>query len=513
MLPFSTRPFRRIGRVLLMLIVLIAVISAVTVAADKKPDQTGAADKNSKTAAPVSYYRKIRPILQRRCSGCHQPAKMGGKLLLTSYAGLKKGGENGAGIVPGKPDDSLLIDYISGDEPEMPKNAKPLLPEQVTLISLWIKQGAKDDTPETVQDRISAKNPPTYANPPVLTALAYSPDSKWLAISGFHETLLFRADGSGRVARLIGRSQRIESLAFSPDGKLLAAVGGTPALFGEVQIWDVAKRKLLRSITVGYDTLFGVSFSSDGKLLAFGGADNRARVFTVADGKQIMRFDAHSDWVFGTTFSKNNDHLITVSRDMSMKLVIVKSAQFVDNITSITPGALKGGLMAVQRHPLHEQVLAGGSDGVPKLFKIFRTRKRIIGDDFNHIRDYKKMPGRIFGLQFNRDGSLFVVGSSTALVGAARIYRTGDYKTAEINNKGGLADTRRDVVARTAQKALVHELKGITGPIYCVAFRPDGKQVAVGGFGGTVRLYDVKTGKLIKAFVPVKVTPAATAGK
>lgn len=512
MLSFSRRQFPRIGQVLLALIVSIVVFSTVN-AVDKKPDQTDAADKKSGTDEPVSYYRKIRPILQRRCSGCHQPAKLGGKLLLTSYAGLKKGGENGAGIVPGKPDESLMIDYISGDEPEMPKNARPLLPEQVALISLWIKQGAKDDTPETVQDRISEKNPPTYTNPPVLTAVAYSPNSKLLAISGFHETLLFRADGSGRLARLIGRSQRIESLAFSPDGKLLAAVGGTPALFGEVQIWDVATRKLLRSITVGYDTLFGVSFSGDGKQLAFGGADNRARVFNVKDGKQIMRFDAHSDWVFGTTFSKNNDHLITVSRDMSMKLVIVKSAQFVDNITSITPGALKGGLMAVQRHPLHEQVLAVGSDGVPKLFKIFRTRKRIIGDNFNHIRDYKKMPGRIFGLQFNKDGSLFVVGSSTALAGAARIYRTGNYKTEEINNTGGLANTRKAIASRTAQKALVHELKGITGPVYCVAFRPDGKQVAVGGFGGTVRLYEVKSGKLVKAFVPVKVTPAATAAK
>ncbi len=52
-----------------------------------------------------------------------------------------------------------------------------------------------------------------------------------------------------------------------------------------------------------------------------------------------MRFDAHSDYVLGTTFSLKQDHLITVSRDMSMKLVIVENGQFVDNITSITPGA------------------------------------------------------------------------------------------------------------------------------------------------------------------------------
>ena len=62
------------------------------------------------------------------------------------------------------------------------------------------------------------------------------------------------------------------------------------------------------------------------------------------------------------------------SRDRSMKLTIVSNAQFVDNITSITPGALKGGLMAVQRHPKKEQVLVAGADGRPKQYKIFRTR-------------------------------------------------------------------------------------------------------------------------------------------
>ena len=40
------------------------------------------------------------------------------------------GGESGAAIVPGKPDESLLLDYISGDKPEMPKNAPPLAHEQ-----------------------------------------------------------------------------------------------------------------------------------------------------------------------------------------------------------------------------------------------------------------------------------------------------------------------------------------------------------------------------------------------
>ncbi len=432
---------------------------------------------------PASYYRDVRPILQRHCSGCHQPAKAGGELRLTSLEDLRKGGESGAGIVAGKPDDSLLVQYIIGDPPEMPKQAAPLSPEQIDTIRRWIQSGAEDDTPAAARDNISAEHPPVYAAPPVITSLAYSPDSQLLAVTGHHEVLLHHADGSGQVARLVGHSPKINSVRFSPDGKWLAAVGGAPAMFGEVQLWDVATKQLKWAHQISYDTLFGCCFSDDSQQLAFGAFDNKARVVSVETGDVTMTLEAHSDLVFDTTFSLKLDHLISVSRDMSMKLTEIKTAQFIDNITSITPGALKGGLIAVQRHPKEEQVLTGGADGEPKLYQIFRTQARKIGDDFNRIRGYPVMPGRIVSLEFNADGSQFVVGSSNATSGSARIYSTTEAK-------------------------VLHELPGHTAGVFAVAFRPDGQQVATGGFDGKVRLFDTNNGQLVKEFIPVEITPA-----
>ena len=447
-------------------------------AADEKPAATG----------PVSFYRQVRPILQRNCTGCHQPAKAGGKLVLTSYAGTKAGGEQGTGFEPGKPDDSLLVEFISGDKPAMPKNAPPLPKDQVALISRWIAEGAADDTPEEVQDTISPENPPIYHSPPVISAVAYSPDGQLLAISGFREILLHKADGSGLAGRLVGRSQYITSLAFSPDGKLLAATGGNPSLFGEVQFWNVAEKKLERSTTVTTDTLFGGRFSDDGTLFAFGGADNSARILRVSDAEQILKFDAHADWVMGAAFSVDMKHMITISRDRSMKLSIVESGQFVDNITSITPGALKGGLQALRRHPKKDELLIGGSDGEPKLYKMIRTQARVIGDDFNRLKSYERMAGRIFALDFNADGTRFVAGSSTGSGGMARIYSTDDAK-------------------------LLHELKGHARGVFAVAFSPDGKHVITGGFEGKVRIFDAESGNLEKEYIPVTVTPTVAAAK
>ncbi len=131
-----------------------------------------------------------------------------------------------------------------------------------------------------------------------------------------------------------------------------------------------------------------------------------------------------------------------------MKLTEVATQRFEDNITSITPGALKGGLMAVDRHPTREEVAVGGADGVPKLFRIYREKgkERKIGDDFNLIRNYDTMPGRLFDVQFSRDGSRLVCGSSKDNTGEVRVYQTDDAKLVS-----KLADCPRRRVRRGVQ--------------------------------------------------------------
>src|SRR6202035_4099581 len=126
---------------------------------------------------------------------------------------------------------------------------------------------------------------------------------------------------------------------------------------------DVATKALTLSVPATYDTVYGGSWSADGKLIAFGGADNVVRVIDTASGNQVLQNGAHSDWVLDTGFSPDGSHLISVSRDMTAKLTEVATQRFVDNITSITPGALKGGIQAVDRHPTRDEIVFGGSDG------------------------------------------------------------------------------------------------------------------------------------------------------
>jgi WD40 repeat protein len=447
-----------------------------------------AAEPAKERPEKISYYRNIRPIFELNCQGCHQPAQAKGGFIMTGYAALlKKGDSDKPGIVPGKPEQSLIFEQITpqgNKPPEMPKGKNPLAARDVLLIKQWIAEGALDDTPAIARQSVDRDHPPVYEMAPVITALDYSPDGKLLAVSGYHEVLIHKADGSGLVARLIGLSERIQAVAFSPNGKLLAVAGGSPGRFGEIQIWNVEKKKLDVSVSVTNDTVYGARWSPDGTKVSFGCGDNTVRAIEAGTGKQVLYQGAHNDWVLDTIFSLTGSHLISVSRDMSMKLTEVATQRFVDNITSITPGALKGGLMSVDRHPKKEEVLIGGSDGVPKIYRIFRDPKkpRQIGDDFNKIVAFAPMPGRVFCVRFSPDGTRALAGSSAMGKGEVRIYQAADGK-------------------------LLATLAGEKGPVFAVAYRPDGKEVASAGFDGTVRLNDAQTGKLIKEFVPVTVLP------
>lgn len=443
----------------------------------------GQAKKEEKLPETVSYYKDVRPLFQQHCQGCHQPAKAQGGYVMTTFADLfKKTDSDVPGIVAGKPAESELFKQITpknGAKPAMPRMKDALSERDVALIRKWIEQGAKDDTPASAKSLlVDADHPPTYVQPPVINAIAFSKDGTMLAVAGFHEVLLHSGDGVTLIARLIGVSERIQSIAFSPDGKWLAVTGGNPGRFGEVQLWNVQTRKLKLSLPITFDTVYGASWSPDSKKIAFGCADNSLRAIDAETGKQVLFQGGHGDWVLDTVFSVKGTHLVSVSRDRSMKLTEVATERLEDNITSITPGALKGGLQAVDRHPTKDELLIGGADGTPKLYQMFRTKDRKIGDDFNNIRNYASMPGRIFAAKFNRDGSRLAVGSSNDRKGEVRVYETSTGK-------------------------LVTTCKGIHGPIYAVAFHPTANIVASAGFEGTVHLNDATTGELIRDFVPV----------
>lgn len=99
----------------------------------------------------VSWKLDVQPILQTRCTECHKPGGAGMEasgLDLTSYKGLMTGTKHGPIVVPGDTLSSNLLVLIEGradPKVRMPHGQRPLLKQQIDIIRLWVKQGAKDN--------------------------------------------------------------------------------------------------------------------------------------------------------------------------------------------------------------------------------------------------------------------------------------------------------------------------------------------------------------------------------
>lgn len=102
----------------------------------------------AQAAEPVSFEREVLPLLERRCNKCHHDDEQSGGLDLTRLETMLRGGDElGAAIVPGQPDESPLIQVLTGvREPAMPENGDPLPAAEIELLRRWIAEGAKDDS-------------------------------------------------------------------------------------------------------------------------------------------------------------------------------------------------------------------------------------------------------------------------------------------------------------------------------------------------------------------------------
>ncbi|GAA5506348.1 PSD1 and planctomycete cytochrome C domain-containing protein [Novipirellula caenicola] len=97
------------------------------------------------------FESQIRPLLVTHCIECHGPKKQESGLRLDSRDGWLRGGDSGAAIIPGDPDNSLLIQAVndSGDAAQMPPDGDKLTSAQIANLVSWVKQGAIDPRVET----------------------------------------------------------------------------------------------------------------------------------------------------------------------------------------------------------------------------------------------------------------------------------------------------------------------------------------------------------------------------
>lgn len=442
------------------------------------------------SAADPTYWQDVRPILRKHCTVCHSERKLeeldvSAGLALDKPELIRKGGKAPV-LVPGKPDESLLVTLLTTKDKKraMPLDADPLPDAEVAVIRKWVAAGAPDGVKPTEADTTAVNSvarpvrklpvtfatraalPRTVATPgqlefavpigplPPVAAVAFSPDGKLLATGSYGRVTVWDLATGKPAKHLTNVLGAVNDLKFAPDGKTLAVAGGQPSARGDLRLFDTADWKLAVSLGGHLDTVSSVSWSPDGTKLASASFDKTVRLWDVKAGTVLHIFTGHSDFVYGVAFSPDGAWYATASKDRTGRVVDAATGK-----SKVTFSGMDQEVLTVAVRPGDIQVVTSGFETQLSWWNP-QTAERVrrVGGPGVATHEVAFDPKGTVAVAAGGDGSL-------------RLY----------NPKAG--DQTKALQAGS--------------PVFAVAIDPNGKRVAAGGADGTVKVWDTADARLL----------------
>jgi WD40 repeat protein len=281
-------------------------------------------------------------------------------------------------------------------------------------------------------------------------SLAWSPDGATIALGGYKETRLVDAHTKKSVATLEGSVEAVRAVAFSHDGKLLAAAGGLPARKGEVRIWNVATH-VATTISGHSDCIYAVAFSAESATIATASYDKSIKLWDVSSGKEIRTLRDHVDSIYALAFTPDGKRLVSGAADRSVKIWDVSTGTRIYTLSDPTDG-----VNTIALSPDGARVAAGGLDKTIRVWKLGEKEGAIENVLIAH-------EDSILKLAWSPDGKYLASASADRTI---KLFRAADLT---------------EVRAMTNQPDWAFGLE----------FSPDGKSLAAGLFNGVLEIYEV----------------------
>ena len=162
---------------------------------------------------------------------------------------------------------------------------------------------------------------PVYAGGGLKGLLLQQADGQLARVNAFPQWKLKQILGPQGEDKPSVFADRVLALAFSPDGTTLAVGGGEASRSGELTLWNVSDGKLVRAFEDAHsDTVYGVDFSADGKLLASAAADKFVKVFDLSTGNHVRSYEGHTHHVMDVSWKGDGTALASAGADNAIKV-------------------------------------------------------------------------------------------------------------------------------------------------------------------------------------------------
>lgn len=451
----------------------LCVSTALLVAAFTAACASRAARPMAPSTGRVTY-AQVQSIFRDSCEHCHNEDKAKGGLLMNSYEALVAGGEHGTPFLAGQSASSRLVQMLEGaTTPRMPYKEDPLPAEQVALIRRWIDEGAVGPSASADADAAGPATDPTReitvpsVRPVVpvtgaVASLAFDASAGRLAVGGYRVVHLMAFAGRTWAGTLADHVDQVRAVAFSPDGRRLAAAGGPSGRFGELKIWDLHASPPKPIVTVrGHsDAILGLAFSPDGATIATASYDKTVRLWSAADGKELGTLKEHSDAVYAVAFV-SDVQLVSAAGDRTLKVWDVSS-----KVRLFTINDALDSVYAVAVHPSGTSIAAAGADRMIRTWTWNGDASAAAGHTATLRASTFAHGDAVLRLAYSPDGSMLV---SAGADGVIKIWDAG---------------TLREK----------HALGGQPDWVMGLALSPDGKWLAAGRYDGTLGVYELAGG-------------------
>ncbi len=324
-------------------------------------------------------------------------------------------------------------------------------------------------------------------------ATRFSPNGQWLATASGPVVRVWDAPSGAEIARFRGSDKGVRPLAFSPDGRLLAAGGED----GVIYTWELFGGKERR--LVGHkNCLYHLCFSPDGAQLVSSAAEDNWSIclWDVATGREVRRFDGQPDGARPVGFSPDGKLLAAGGRDSTIRLYDVATGALVRAMHLTVPN--RTAILSLTFSPDGKRLASAGTEKVIRLWDV------VTGQE---IHPYAGHENEIRMVAVSRDGKTVVSAGAGGLVCTwdvashrlLRSFRAGNGISAvAVSADGATLATAADGVVTLWDLATGHErrqLRGHQGGVDAIAFDHGGKLLATGGWGDhTIRLWDLATG-------------------